>query len=228
MTTPEEPFDRDHPTHTNLSAKITHAIRNKDKNNEEHAIENWSNFRHKDLGALVSTYPHDLLKKIDEFLAPTTEENHSSFRGNAIKLYVLEESTAGRINEALYFLPLFDPAKGTPARATIASLHEYPQLPPSDDYSREAPTIIAQCTALIHITGSLLYLCRLDKAGLDRETLFTHDWTIADEQLVDLALTYPEHGEQISDLIIQREHVNIDLIKDTLTNESPVLNHGLL
>jgi len=227
MTTPNT-CDRDRLAHSKLSDKITHAIRNKDKNNEEHAIENWSNFRHKNLGALVSAYPHDLLVKIDEFLDPTTEENHNGFRGNAIKLYILEESTAGRINEALHFLPLFDPAKAIPARATIASLHEYPQLPLSDDYSREAPSIIAQCTALIHITGSLLYLCRLNKAGLDRETLFTHDWTIADEQLVDLALAYPEHGEQISDLIIQRESINTDLIKTMLTNESPALNDGLI
>lgn len=227
MTTQEEPFDRDNTAHQNLSVKITHAIRNKDENNEEHAIENWVNFRHKDLGALVSSYPLDLLLKIDDFLT-LTEQKNKTFRGNVIKLYVLEESPAERINEALHFLPMFDLATANTARATIASLHEYPQLPPSNDYSNEDPTTIAQCTALICITGSLYYLCRLDKEGLNRETLLTHDGAIADAQLVELVLAYPEQREQISDFIIQRESINTDLIKAMLTNESPALNHGLI
>lgn len=224
MTTPAETFDRGNHSQSNLSAKVTRALMEKGANR---GIEHWRNFRHKDLGALVSTYPHDILRKIDEFVT-ATEKQPNSFRVNVIKLHVLEEATAERINEVIHFLPLFDHTRANSARTTLASLHQYQQLPRSNDYSREAPIIIAQCTALLHIAFSLNYLCDPEGLGLERDAFFNSDWTIANEQLVELALTHPEHAQRIRDFIIQRENVNVDVIKTMLANETTALNNGIL
>jgi hypothetical protein len=224
MTAPSDTFDRDNLAPSNLSDKVTSTLMAKDG---QGGIEHWDSFKHKDLGELVSTYPHDLLMKIDKLIAPT-EENPNGYKVNVFKLYVLEEAPAERINEALYFLPLFDQNKSNSARAILASLHQYQQLPQSNDYSREDPSTIAQCAALIHVACSLSHLYNIEDLGLEIETLFNGDWTLADEQLAELVLAHPEHGEQIRDLIIEREHVNIDLIKTMLANETPVLNKGIL
>jgi hypothetical protein len=74
----------------------------------------------------------------------------------------------------------------------------------------------------------MFHIYNIDDSDIELNTLVTSNWTLVDQKLVDIALTHAEHGEAIRDFIIQREHVNTDLIEDMLANQTPALNTGIL
>jgi hypothetical protein len=182
----------------------------------------------KEIEAAVSTYPPDLLRKISNYVDPAAHPNNPSFGINTIRLMIIDGATPERLNEGIHFLSLLNHTTEFVAPRVLSALHRYPQLPQSNDYSREAHTIITQCTALLHITHSMFHIYNLDDADLELDTLVNSDWTLTDPKLVDLALAHPERGEAIRDFIIEREHVNTDLIEVMLANPAPTLNDGIL
>lgn len=223
MIAPLSDFDWDtHLDQTNLRNDLTRALMEK---NNSHTIE----YRYqKEIEATVSAYPYDLLRKISKCIDPAAQSRNPGFMVNIIRLMIIDGATPEQLNEAVHFLPMLDNTTEFVARRMLTALHLYPQLLQSDDYSREDHTVIAQCTALLHVTYSMFHIYNIDDLNIELRTLVTSNWTLADQRLVDITLTHPEHSEAIRDFIIQREHVNTDLIKAMVTNQTPALNTGLL
>lgn len=176
----------------------------------------------------VSAYPPDLLRKISNYVDPASNPRNPGFGINTIRLMIVDGATPEQLNEAIHFLPMLDHTTTTVARRMITALHLYPQLPQSDDYSREGHAVITQCTALLHITYSMFHLYNLEHSELELPRLVNTDWTLTDQKLVDLVLTHPEQGEAIRDFIIERGCVDTDLIEIMLATGTPALNHGIL
>jgi hypothetical protein len=221
--TPLSDFDWEtHLDQINLRNDLTRALMEK---NRSYTIE--SRYQ-KEIEATVSAYPHDLLRKISKYIDPAAQPRNPGFMINIIRLMIIDGATTEQVNEAVHFLPMLDNTTEFVARRMVTALHLYPQLLQSDDYSREDPTIIAQCTALLHVAYSMFHIYNIDDLDIELHTLVTSNWTLVDQRLVDLALTHPEHGEAIRDFIIQREHVNTDLIRAMLANQTPALNTGIL
>lgn len=197
---------------------------------EKNTSYNISYSDHAELKQIIQSYPADLVGKIDEFLSAAENKMHARFRIDALRLLIVDEDTRLRINEAINFLPLFPPAlvSDDTAKRMITGLHHYQQLPRSNDYSSESPVIVAQCNALLHIACALLHLFNIEDTELTFAMLFNEDSTIADQQLAELALSRPEQGEIIRDCIIQRGHVNVQLIHEMLATPAPSLTEGIL
>jgi hypothetical protein len=182
----------------------------------------------KEIEATVSTYPPDLLRKISNYVDPAAHPNNPNFGINTIRLMIIDGATPERLNEGIHYLPLLSNTTPRVAERMLSALHLYPQLLQSDDRNREDHTIIAQRTALLHITYSMFHIYNLDDADLELDTLINSDWTLTDQKLVDLALAHPERGEAIRYFIIERKHVDTDLIEAMLANPAPTLNDGIL
>lgn len=220
MTTPLNDFDWDtHLAQINLRNDLTRALMAK---NDSYAIDERDR---KEIETTVSTYPDDLLRKISDYVDPASNPRRPKFGIDTIRLMIINEVPSERLNEAIRLLPLLDNTTPIVAVRMLEALHLYPQLLQSDDIDR---TIIAQRTALLHVTYSMFHIYNIYGSDLELGTLVNSDWTLVDQKLVDIALTHPERGEAIREFIIQREHVNTDLIEDMLANETPVLNKGIL
>lgn len=223
MTTPLSDYDWDtHLDQITLRNNLTRVLMGEnDSCNIDYRYQ-------KEMEATVSTFPHDLLRKISKYIDPAAQSHKHGFVINTIRLMIIDGTTPEQLNEAVHFLPLLDHTTEFVARHMLTALHLYPQLVQSEDYSREDHTVIAQCTALLHIAASMFHIYNIDDSDIELNTLVTSNWTLVDQKLVDIALTHPEHGEAIRDFIIQRESIDTDLIKSMVTNESPALNHGLI
>lgn len=223
MTTSLSDFDWDnHIDQITLRNNLTRALMEKnDSCNIEYRYQ-------KEMEAIVSAFPHDLLRKISKYIAPAAQSGKHHLVINTIRLMIIDGATTEQINEAVHFLPMLDNTTEFVARRMLTALHLYPQLLQSEDYSREAHTVIAQCTALLHVTYSIFHIYNIDDSDMELNTLVTSNWTLVDQKLVDITLTHPERGEAIRDFIIEREYVNTDLIEDMLANQTPTLNTGIL
>ena len=224
MTTANDPYD------WSAALKLTEQ-RNKlfsalTEENNSYNIGYWD---HKEVREIIYAYPDDLIRRISDFISAAENKADAEHRTSAIRLVVISKDPRERINEVIHFLPLF-PAQVTEltAKEMIAALNHYQQLPRSNDYSSEDHTIVSQCNALLHVTCGLLHIFNIEGSDLTRSMLFNEDSTILDQQLVELALTNPDHGEAIRDFIIQRESVNVGLIGEMLALETSALNNGVL
>lgn len=220
------PFDwTSHTEQQNLLRGLIQALL---KKNENYNIEYW---QEEGIRRTISAYPADLIQKIHEYVGTDEIKRGTGFRINSVRLLVVSKATPERINEGLYFLPQMDRVTEIMAESMLNALHCYQQLPESLDYSREEPSIVAQCTALIRVTCSLFHLYNLEEFDLDPldiRDLLNVDSTIADERLTELVLSRPEHADQIGQVILSRKCVNADLIKETLAIDVPALSTGTL
>lgn len=164
-------------------------------------------------------YSEEMLNTIRTAVTTDATEN-KGMNGCAgkIRSKIVAGDSEESINEAVFFYPLFEHRGIAITSHILDALHHFPQLPASEDYSREDADTVAKCTALILVIDKLSAL----------HGALESNWTIKDQRLTELVLSNPERGEQIASLIEARESGDPDLIEEVLSNESPALNNGVL
>lgn len=171
------------------------------------------------MGALED-YSDELLGKLDEArsdLAPGLRLVGTSLsRGE----------TENDLSEQLYFFRELDGSMYYAARHLVDSLHHYPQLPASVDYSKESDEVRAQCSALIAVGRVSSNL-----GGYGVDEVFDSskgEYVLRDERLVELVLAHSDKAVLISDFIRSRRTLDVDVLTEFVSSESKALSTGLL
>lgn len=127
------------------------------------------------------------------------------------------------VREAMYFYPQMRGSSYFTARRIMASLHEYRELPYTQDLSSEDEAVRAQCTALIRVIESLIDGDHED-AFHDRQPPFM----IRDLGLVEFTVEHPDRADLIAGFVRDRGAADVNVLTELLESESPSLGSGLL
>lgn len=167
----------------------------------------------------LHTYSDEMLKKILKTVSAEENAQQGKRRLDKLHVKIARGATEDSINEALFFYPLTEDSGAVASNRLIDSLSHYPQLPESDDYSREDPVTVERCTALIRVADALSYLTG---------DVLNPEWVITDQRLTQLVLANPGRGEQIAGIIKERQSVDVDLIESIIGGDSAALDDGRL
>lgn len=163
-------------------------------------------------------YPLELLERLAD---PALRENEWVWDG--ITFAVREGYGVDEVSESLYFLPgLGGELTRVASQRMISSLHGYPQLPYSADFSKEDALVREQCSALL----------RFASAAYQRNLpVFRNEdyrYALKDHALVDLIMANPDKVELMVTAMRDRGSADPELLKSVLDNDAGALHHGVL
>jgi hypothetical protein len=165
----------------------------------------------------LRNYPDDLLLQLDE-----ARLNVAPGFG-LIQNSVSRGESVDEVSEQMYFYREMEGATYYYARHLVASLHQYSQLPSSQDFSKENEDVRSQCSALIEVAR----VCE----NLGDEEVFDENlgvFVLADERLVDLVVRNSDKAALIADFIRQHRSVDVKFLTELLNSKSQALSNGLL
>lgn len=168
----------------------------------------------------LKTYPDDLLER----LVHADAEGVTNMR--LVKRLVLVGGGPYKVNEAMHFYPML--AEGVTnylITKKVESLHHYPQLPKSLDYSSEPEETREKATALLR----LIHAVHDDLGATEAfEASGGHKLVLKDDRLTELVLTHYQRIDDIIELMKERETMNPDVIRAFLETDAPALGTGIL
>jgi hypothetical protein len=169
--------------------------------------------------AALNSYSDELLEKLDE-----ARSNLAPGLG-LVGTSLSRGETEYEMSEQLYFFRELDDSMYYAARHLVDSLHYYPQLPASVDYSKENDEVRAQCSALIMVERVSVNL------PYDLDEVFDiskGEYVLKDERLVELVLAHSDKAVLISDFIRSRRTLDVGMLTELVNSEAKVLGTGLL
>jgi hypothetical protein len=173
------------------------------------------------VGALAKTlkkYPDILLERLSQ--AQVT--NGDGFV-RVLRIAITKAAKLETVSEYVCFLDDLDASSYYAARDHIASLHQYTQLPESDDFSNESEELKSQCRALLKVQRACAEVEDLEVFRME-----SGYFVIDDDDLVELILGHPDRATQIADSIRERKTIDVALIAEVITSDATALGSGTL
>jgi hypothetical protein len=135
----------------------------------------------------------------------------------ASELYILISNgnhSAAAIHEHMTFRPhlSLDTDLST-VHGMIRGLHQYPQLPQTENYAEAPADVQAQVIALLKVAEALEVSYVLDTSC---------------NNLIELVLNRPSQADRIVDIIRDRETMDAKFITSILDSPAPSLSNGIL
>jgi hypothetical protein len=193
----------------------------------EGLVDEWQSSRYDDdlrnrLRDTLSMYSDELLERL-------TNEALESFPALWMRHSVSRGLAESQINEQLEFFPIISNGESHYiAKNMIWSLHGYPDLLASDDFSKAGEKTKQQCRALLLVTDAMNNGAFGD-VFKDEQPIFI----LKDERLVKLVINHSDKVEMIVDFIRDRSKVfsgslDTGLLADMIASESLAVSAGLL
>lgn len=172
----------------------------------------------RDIRKHIMTFSDELLERIE---ACQKEAAPWSRRVNA---RLVELSSSNEVSETAHFAPLVsEDVLDNAARSMLMSLHYYPQLPNSKDYSQESPEVRLQAEALMRVIDAAMEhgICRWN--GVHVESLVLND-----EGFADLVIENSDRVEVIVDFVRDRKMIDVGALREILSMNTSPLSRGVL
>ena len=167
----------------------------------------------------LKRYPDDLLERL------VRADAAGEVNIGLVKRLVLVGGGQYKVNEALHFYPMLaEGATNYLVTKKVESLHHYPQLPNSVDYSSEPKEILEKATALFRLTHAV-------HDDLGATEAFDHSRShmiLKDDRLTELVLDHYQHIDQIIEVMKERSTMDPDLLRATVETDAPSLGTGIL
>jgi hypothetical protein len=181
------------------------------------------NLRH-EIRNNLSAFPDELLERI----AASQALPHFEWIGRSVGNGFPESE----ISEQLEFFPSMMDTTYFIARNLIKSLHRYPEQLDHKDFTKAGDEVMGKCRGLLLVT-SALNASNLDVFDDERDV-----FALKDERFVEFVINHSDKAELIIDFIRSRSKVtaetwntnplDLDLLTDVVTTESPAVSSGLL
>ena len=179
-----------------------------------------------DLKRSLRMYSDELLEML---VGDGTGLNHTDPDASPTPAVVMSDLNSGRpeneIREGLCFFPHIkeEAATAAVARQMVNSLHDYHQLPKTDDLSAESEEVREQCIALLKVMCACWCSGSVKHFGKDGMS-----FALADDSLVDFVMANPDKGGLIAGVIAERGVADVKMLAEMIGSESPSLSSGLL
>lgn len=178
----------------------------------------------RNLTKVLKTYPDELLERLEGMRVTNSPAQWIA------KASVADGEFPAAINERLTFYPEVGHLNYRGLRMRVAALHDIPQLPESDDFTKESDEVVAQCRALLVVIDAC------NRAGLYGEyhddpsdTMLRDDRVIElDDLLVDFVIAHPDHSVEIANFIRERKAIDLDLLTELVEGDARALGSGAL
>lgn len=167
----------------------------------------------------LDDYSDELLGKLDEA------------RLNLIPGFGLVGTSVSRgesedeVSEQLYFFRETSDMVYYSARHLVESVHYYPQLPASVDYSKESDGVREQCSALMMVSRASVNISYGVDEVFDRSK---GEYVLRDQRLVEFVIAHSDKAVLLSDFIRTHRTLDVDLLAEFANSESKALGTGLL
>jgi hypothetical protein len=172
----------------------------------------------RDIKKHIMTFPDDLLERIESC------QKEGSLWSRRVSARLVELSDFNEVSETAHFSPLIsDDILDNAARAMIQSLHYYPQLPKSKDYSQESTELRLQAEALMRVIDAAMDHGICGWNGVHGESL-----VIKVEGFAEMVIENKDRAEVIVDFIRERKRIDVDALREILSTDVPALSRGVL
>lgn len=172
----------------------------------------------RDIKKHIMTFPDELLERIESC------QKEGALWSRRVDARLVELSDFNEVSETTHFAPLIsDDILDNSARSMIQSLHYYPQLPKSKDYSQESPELRLQAEALMRVIDTAIDHGICGWNGVNVESL-----VIKVEGFAELVMENKDRVEMIIDFMRDRKIIDVGAIREILSTDAPSLSRGVL
>ena len=165
----------------------------------------------------LQRYSDDLLN----LLFSSNQSDRSRF--HHVRESILHGLPEGAIRERVVFLPEYQSHRYAVADNIINSLHHYPQLPSTDDFTSAGPDVMKKCSALLAVMDA--YRMRNMMSAFRKQD---PAYIIADSRIVDLVVSDPGKAFEVTNFIHERRTSDADALLDYFNSSTPALRSGIV
>ena len=165
---------------------------------------------------VLYSYPDELLLRIEEIQRDKPE-------GIKLVNYLIMEGVgADEVSEMIHFSPLMEKGiKLFVAQNILRSLHNYPHLPSSKDYSKESPEVLAKAESIVRVKDAMF-------SFIGVRMFMGMGSTIEDESLITLAVDNADKSVLIAASMKARQTTDVELLREVLRSDSMPVSDGVL
>jgi hypothetical protein len=166
----------------------------------------------------IRRFDDDVLERVREC------QKKSPAAARRVNARLVELSESNEVSEVAHFAPLIsEDILDNSARSMIQSLHYYPQLPKSKDYSQESPEVRSQAEALMRVIDTAIDHGICGWNGVHVESL-----VIKVEGFTEMVIENKDRVEVIIDFMRDRGLIDVGAIREILSTDVPALSRGVL
>jgi hypothetical protein len=166
----------------------------------------------------IRRFPDDVLERVWEC------QKKSPAAARRVNARLVELSDFNEVSEVAHFAPLVsEDIMDNSARSMIQSLHYYPQLPKSKDYSQESTEVRLQAEALMRVIDAAMDQGICGWNGVHVESL-----VIKVEGFAELVIENKDRVEVFIDFMRDRKMIDVGAIREILSTDVPSLSRGVL